>query len=110
MHDFAIVLLLGLAAYKTVDFLTGVLHSEDNRLRLLLTLGMGILFTEILDYSVFEAWKIAVRETWMGPLFTGMIVGASSYVWHEILGLVEGMGRRQRDEAIEIERRTPRAA
>lgn len=110
MHDFAIVALLGLAAYKTVDFLTAVVRKDDATLRLVATLGMGIVFTELLDYSVFAAWGVGVRETWMGPVFTGLIVGGMSYLWHEVLGLIEGYGRRQRDEAMEIERRSPRAA
>ncbi len=110
MHDFAIVALLGLAAYKTVDFLTGLLRKDDSSIRLLATLGMGIVVTEVLDYSLFAAWNIGVREAWMGPLFTGLIVAGTAYIWHELLGLIEGYGRRQRDEAMEIERRAPRAA
>ncbi|GAC1409892.1 MAG: hypothetical protein NVSMB57_02960 [Actinomycetota bacterium] len=110
MHAIAIVALLGLAAYKTVDLLTGLARNEDTRVRLFLSLAMGIVFTELLDYSLFGAWKISVRQEWMGPVFTGAIVGATSYVWHNVLSLVEGMGRRQRDEAIEIEQRIPRAA
>jgi hypothetical protein len=33
-----------------------------------------------------------------------------AYVWHHSLGAVEAYGRRNRDEAREIERRNPRAA
>ncbi|MHB8513288.1 MAG: hypothetical protein ACYDCC_14080 [Actinomycetota bacterium] len=110
MHNFAIVALLGLAAYKTGDFLTDVVRMDDTRLRGLIRLGMGIVFTEVLGYSIFGAWHVGVRKAWMGAVFTGLIVGATSYVWHEALGLIEGLGRRQRDEAIEIESRMPRAA
>jgi len=110
VHHFAIVALLGLAAYKTVDFLTGITKTDDSRMRLLLTLGIGVVATEALNYSLFGAWHVGVRAAWMGPVFTGLIVGSTAYVWHEVLGLVEGMGRRQRDEALEIEQRIPRAA
>lgn len=110
MHDFAIVALLGLAAYKTVDFLTALLKIDEPAYRLLGTLGLGIVATEVLDYSVFAAWGISVRAAWMGPVFSGLIVGGFAYVWHEALGLLEGYGRRQRDEAMEIENRMPRAA
>lgn len=110
MYHFAIVALLGLAAYKGVDFLLGLVNSQDSRLRLVSTLGVGIIFTEILDYSVFAGWGVTLREDWMGAVWTGLIVGGMAYVWHELLGLIEGYGRRQRDEALEIERRSPRAA
>lgn len=110
MYEFAIVALLGLAVYKTVDFLTALFKMDEPAYRLLGTLGLGIVATEVLDHSIFAAWGIPVREAWMGPLFTGLIVGGFSYVWHEALGLLEGYGRRQRDEALEIENRMPRAA
>lgn len=96
MHDFAIVALLGLAAYKTVDFLTSLFHKDDSMVRLVATLGVGVIFAELLDYSVFAAWGIGVRETWMGPVFTGLIVGGMAYAWHEVLGLVKDFGRASR--------------
>jgi hypothetical protein len=46
----------------------------------------------------------------MGPVFTGLVLGSMAYVWHHALGAVEAYGRRNRDEAREIERRNPRAA
>lgn len=95
MHDFAIVALLALAAYKTVDFLTGLLGKSDATTRLMVTVAMGIVFTEVLDYSVFAAWGIGVRETWMGPVFTGLIVAGLAYAWHEVLGFIEGYSRKR---------------
>lgn len=94
MNDFAIVALLGLAAYKTVDFLMGLIRKDDPTTRLVATLGVGVIFAELLDYSVFGAWDIAVREAWMGPVFTGLIVGGMAYAWHEVLGLVKGRASR----------------
>ena len=106
MYHFAIVALLGLAAYKTCEFVAGLLKIEEARMRLLLTLGVGVIFTEILDYSVFAGWGIGVRESWMGPVFTGLIVGALGYAWDHALDVVAGFAGRTRDE----EHRTPRAA
>lgn len=111
MYHFAIVALLGLATYKVADFLFEMFGIDMSRaVRTFLTLGVGVAFTEILDYSVFRGWGVSLRATWMGPLWTGLMVGGTSYAWHEALGLIEGYGRRSRDEAVEIERRTPRAA
>jgi hypothetical protein len=110
VYEFAIVALLGLAVYKTVDFLTGLTKMDEPAIRTFTTLGLGVVATWILDYSVFAAWGVNIREAWMGSVFTGLIVGGLAYVWHEALGVLEGYGRRQRDEAIEIENRMPRAA
>lgn len=111
VYHFAIVALLGLAAYKAVDFLLDLVGVEiHSGLKKLVTLGMGVAFTEILDYSVFAAWGIGVRNEWMGPFFTGLMVGSMTYLWHEAIELVAGYARRSKDEALEIESRVPRAA
>lgn len=111
MYHFAIVALLGLAAYKVTEVL---LDLSGMKLRAawksIVTLGIGVAAAEVLDYSVFAGWGITVAEDWMGPVFTGLIVGATTYLWHEVLGLLEGYGRRSRDQAMEIESRSPRAA
>lgn len=107
MYHFAIVALLGLAVYKTVDFVLGILGIElRGAIKTFVTLAFGVVATELLDYSVFAGWNISVRETWMGPLFTGLMVGAMTYVWHEALAYIGA--RRSSDSA--SDQRTPRAA
>lgn len=109
MYDFAIVALLGLVVYKTGEFLFGLLGdaTSDTRIRLLATLALGIVATELLDYSVFAAWDIAVRESWMGPVFTGLMAGGMSYLWPGVVGLV---ARYTGQGSGDIDQRTPRAA
>ena len=107
MHHFAIVALLGLAVYKTGEFIFGLLGMDDDRIRLLGNLALGIIATEVLDYSVFAAWGISVRAAWMGPVFTGLFVGAMSYVWPGVVAVVShytGSGSG------DVDHRTPRAA
>jgi hypothetical protein len=106
MYHFAIVALLGLAAYKSCELLGGFLKIEEGRMRTLLTLGVGVVFTELLDYSIFAGWGIGVRESWMGPVFTGLVVGAIGYAWDHALDIVAGFAGRRTDEG----HRTPRAA
>ena len=108
MYHFAIVALLGLATYKTVDFVLGLLGLElPSAIKAFVTLGTGVLATELLDYSVFAGWGIDVRTEWMGPFFTGLMVGAMTYVWHTVLGYVAG---RSGSSATSSDQRTPRAA
>lgn len=107
MYHFAIVALLGLAVYKTVDFVLGILGIElRGAIKTFVTLGLGVVATELLDYSVFAGWNVSIREAWMGPFFTGLMVGAMTYVWHEALGYITS--RRSSDST--TDQRTPRAA
>jgi hypothetical protein len=107
MYHFALVALLGLAVWKTVGMLLGFLGDEfPSHLKALATLGLGVGTAAILDYSAFAGWGITVRDAWMGPVFTGLIIGSMAYVAHHFVGLLEAYGRRNRDEARDIERRT----
>ncbi|MFA5891495.1 MAG: hypothetical protein WDA27_11200 [Actinomycetota bacterium] len=111
MYHFAIVAMLGLACWKFVGMLLGLMKQEmDGSVRAFVTLGTGVLFAEILGYSVFAGWGATFRSDWMGPVFTGLTIGALAYVWHHMLGVLEAYGRRSRDQAREIEQRIPRAA
>ena len=107
MYHFALVALLGLAVWKTVGMVLGFLGDEiPSHLKAVLTLGLGVGAAALLDYSAFARWGIAVREAWMGPVFTGLIIGSMAYVAHNVVGLLEAYGRKNRDEARDIERRT----
>jgi len=109
VYHFAIVALLSLATYKTVEFVLGLLGVElPTAIRTFITLGVGVLATELLDYSVFAGWGIAIREAWMGPFFTGLIVGAMSYVWPTLFSSIASVTNRGSSESSET--RAPRAA
>ena len=106
MYHLAIVALLGLALWKVVGMLLGFAGQElQSHVKAFLTLGLGVVTAEVLDYSIFAAWGVSLREAWMGPVFTGLIIGGAAYVVHPIVGIFEAYGRKGRDEAREIERR-----
>lgn len=107
VYNFAILVLLALATYKTVDFVLSLLGMElPTSIKTFVTLGIGVLATELLDYSVFSGWHIAVRDAWMGPFFTGLMVGALTYVWPTVISTVGSIAHRGDSS----ESRTPRAA
>ena len=111
MYTFAIVAMLGLAVWKSVGFLLGLLNKDvDSSIRTFLTLGIGVLYAEILDYNAFAGWHTTFRSSWMGPVFTGLVLGSMAYVWHNALGALEAYGRHHRDEARAIEGGSRRAA
>lgn len=111
MYHFAIVALLGLACWKVTGMVLGFLGRDlEGHLRTFVTLGLGVIGAYALDYSVFAGWGVEFREDWMGWTFTGLVIGSMAYVWHNVMGYIEGIGRHHRDEARSLERQTPRAA
>jgi hypothetical protein len=107
MYHFAILALLALATAKTVEFVLGLIGMDrSDTIKAFVTLGTGVLATELLDYSVFAGWGISIREAWMGPFFTGLMVGALTYVWPSVVDSVAGLTHRRES----TETRAPRAA
>jgi hypothetical protein len=106
MYHFAIVALLGLALWKVVGALLGFAGQDlSSHVKAIITLALGVGAAVLLDYSVFAGWGVTFRETWMDTVFTGLVIGGMAYVAHSVMGLIEAYGRRNRDEAREIERR-----
>jgi hypothetical protein len=80
MYEFAIVALLALATLKLVDFLTGVVPQLRN-LRSVATFVVAVGATVLLDYSVFRAWGIDIRNDTMGVWITGFVVAGMTVPW-----------------------------
>ena len=79
MYDFAVVALLALAVLKTVDFLTDRFNLASWRSLLTFVGGVGVAW--MLDYSVFAAWGIPVRDADMGTIVTGFMITGLTVPW-----------------------------
>ncbi len=91
MYEFAVVTLLGLATLKVVDLLADLVPSLG-QIRTLLTFLVGIGAVVALDHSMFAGFDITVRESWIGTLITGLVVGSLASAWKAFLtylGLVD---------------------
>jgi hypothetical protein len=84
MYDFAVVALLALAVVKTVDFLSDQLNIS--KFRSILTFLMSIGVAWLLDYSVFAAWGIPIRDADMGVVVTGFIIAGTTVPWRALFG------------------------
>src|SRR3954465_14610421 len=80
MYTFAVVALLGLAVLKIADLLEEYVPGLA-RFNALLTFVLAVGATVAMDYSMFKAWHISVPDAWMGPWFTGFIIGSMATVW-----------------------------
>lgn len=92
MYTFAVILLLGLALFKIVDVIEDLVPGTA-RLHGLFTLGLAVLGAFAIDYSVFDGFGVALRESWMGTFLTGVTIAGTTSVWRAAfhwLGSSEG--------------------
>lgn len=111
MYVFALMVLLGLVVMKLVDLVghltTAKLHPA---VKVILAVLIGVLGAYAFQFSLFTAWGIEVRSAAVGYAGTGLAIAAIASLMHSIVGLIDGFGRKARDEAAEIEEKHLRAA
>ncbi len=110
---YAFVILVGLAlglgvAMGILDELVPV--KAPKALTRTVGAGLAIGAAWALDYSVFTAFNQPLRETWMHHVATGVVLIGVADVVREVTSYISGLSRKTQDEAVEIERRLPRAA
>ena len=85
MYEFAITMLLGLALVTVVNLASEYLPAID-RYRTAVTVLLAVAGAYMLDFSLFAGFGVDLREAWMGPVMTGLIVAGSTTVWKAVLG------------------------
>jgi hypothetical protein len=61
--------------------------------------GLGIAWAT--DYSVFAGWGIHFRALWMGPVATGLVIGALALLWAEVVTALRAYAGRRATAAPE---------
>jgi hypothetical protein len=92
MYDFAITVLLGLALFKIVDVVEDLVPGLT-KFHTLMTMVLAVAGVVAIDYSLFDAWGIGLREHWMSMWATGFVVAGTTSVWRALfhyLGTSEG--------------------
>lgn len=85
MYEFAITMLLGLALVTVVNLVSEYVPAID-RYRSAVTVLLAVAGAYLLDFSLFAGFGVDLREAWMGPVMTGLIVAGSTAVWQAVLG------------------------
>ena len=106
MYTFAVVALLGLAVLKIADLLEDFVPGLS-RIHALLTYALAVAAAVALDYSMFKGFHIDVRDAWMGPWFTGFVIGSMATVWRVTFGY---LGSSEGKPAEERHPQRPRVA
>ena len=106
MYHFAVVALLGLAVLKIADLLEDFVPGLS-RIHALLTYALAVAAAVALDYSMFKGFHIDVRDAWMGPWFTGFVIGSLATAWRVLFGY---LGSSEGKSAEERHPQRPRVA
>jgi hypothetical protein len=80
VHDFAIVLMLGLALFKLVDLIEDYVPALT-KFHALVSTAIAVAGMWFMDYSLFRSYDIGLREDWMGTVLTGLMVVGMTSVW-----------------------------
>ena len=88
MYHFAVVALFGLATLKLADLLVELVPSLG-KTRTILSFALAIAAMLAVDYSLFAGFGVQLRESWMGTVATGAVVGALAGAWSTVLGWLE---------------------
>ena len=85
MYTLAVTVLLGLAVLTVIDAFVDLVPGLSHR-RGVLTIALAVVGVIALDYSLFEGFGVALRQTWMGTLLTGIVVSGIATAWRAIFG------------------------
>lgn len=93
MHEFAIVLLLGIGTFKLIDMLNE--YVDLSKVQTVLTIGLGAVVAWALEFSLFAQWDIPVRNSSLGYIGTGLMIAAAGYATPKVFEHVaEILGHR----------------
>jgi thiol:disulfide interchange protein len=84
MHDFTVVVLLGLALWKVVDLIEDFVPFLT-KFHNLVTIILGVAAAVALDYSMFGGLHVAVRAGWVGTWGTGLAIAGTTSAWRALL-------------------------
>ena len=99
MHEFAIIVLLGIGTFKVVDMLNE--YVDLSRIHTLFTIALGVVAAWALNFSLFAAWGIAVRTEALGYVGTGLMIAAAGYATPKVFEHVgEVLGHRRETRTV----------
>lgn len=94
MHEFAIIVLLGIGIFKLVDMLNE--YFDLSKFQTVLHIALAAVVAWALEFSLFAQWGIAVRSETLGYVGTGLIMAAAGYVTPKVFEHVaEVIGHRR---------------
>lgn len=97
MYEFAILMFGGLATWLGTKLVSQYGKEMTRTSGYVLMAGLGVGYAYLVDYSLFEAWGIAVRSDTIGHVITGFMLAGVAHVWDHAFdymhALAHGNGR-----------------
>lgn len=94
MHEFVIVVLLGIGTFKLVDMLGEYVSLA--KIDTLFTIALGVVAAWALEFSLFAIWDVPVRSEILGYIGTGLMIAAAGYATPKVFEHVaEVIGHRR---------------
>jgi hypothetical protein len=93
VHEFAIVVLLGIGTFKLIDMLNE--YVDLSKVQTVLTIALGAVVAWALEFSLFAQWDIPVRSETLAYVGTGLMIAAAGYATPKVFEHVaEILGHR----------------
>ncbi len=103
MYAFGMLALLGLAVLAVAKIADRFLSlASEAWAFVVVALGVGAAW--LVNFSLFSAWSIPVRNSEIGVTITGILIGGAAWFWRPILEFFGGLSRKFRDQAVTLEK------
>ncbi|MGH4032083.1 hypothetical protein ACQB60_24465 [Actinomycetota bacterium Odt1-20B] len=103
MYAFGMLALLGLAVV-VVGMVARRYLAMAPELWAFALVALGVGTAWLVDFSLFDAWGLTVRNDTIGITLTGVLIAGAGYFWYEVLHFFAGLARKYTDEAKTLEK------
>jgi hypothetical protein len=100
MHAFAILAFGGLATALAVRMLSSYGREMSGASKVVLWVGLGVGFAYLANFSIFDAWHIAVRSHTVGAIMTGFMTGGMALLWEEAIAYLSHYYHRDEKKSL----------
>lgn len=104
MHEFAILALGGLVTAVAVRLMSSYGREASRASNWVLYFGLGVGYAYLVDFSIFSAWGMDVRNHMVGAIITGFMVGGMAWLWEEAVAFAQHYSQRYNGEAKKLRR------
>jgi hypothetical protein len=104
MHEFAILAFGGLVVWLVHKLLSQYGRELTKASGVILTMALGVGFAYLVNYSLFAAWGIGVRNEAIGTVVTGFMVAGIALLWEEAIGFFRSYATKEHGEAKKLRR------
>ena len=96
MYAFALLAFGGIVIALVTRMLSSYGRDMANRAsNIVLSVGLGVGYAYLVDFSIFRAWGFGVRSHTVGAVITGFMVAGMAWLWEEGLDFLHHYGHNE---------------